>query len=116
MMIYVSIGNSDDKLSQEKWAAYWRRVDTLIRSYARRVHGAWVSESTSPYQNACWCLELNPEQRYVHGDGRGDTSLRLLQDVLRDTALDFGQDSIAWAEVRSTTFLSHTDEKGVEHA
>jgi hypothetical protein len=38
-MVYVSIGNSDDKLAQARWALYYSAVRALVRVYASQVHG-----------------------------------------------------------------------------
>ena len=95
MIVYISIGNSDDKLTQKQWSNFVKMVDSFIRTRAKVVHGYWLSESSSEYQNACWCVEheLGPA-------GRSD-----MKDVLRAYAREFNQDSIAWAEVKETQFL-----------
>jgi len=33
MLVLISIGNSDDKLTQREWYNFWRELDELIRSY-----------------------------------------------------------------------------------
>ena len=91
--VYISIGNSDDKLTQNEWAHFWTTVDRRIRSYAHVVHGSWVSEATSPWQNACWCIEVQPD----HTKG--------LRIVLGQAAQAYQQDSIAWAEA-TTEFIA----------
>lgn len=91
--VYISIGNSDDKLTQAEWAAYYRDVNLAIRGYVGSVHGQWVSEPASAWQNACWCIEI--------GDTVGG-----LRNSLADIARQYRQDSIAWAEVPKTEFLS----------
>lgn len=91
--VYISIGNSDDKLSQAEWAAYYRDVNLAIRNWIGDVHGQWVSEPASAWQNACWCVEV--------GEGRDG-----LRDALADLARKYRQDSIAWAEAPVTEFLS----------
>ena len=92
--MYVSIGNSDDKLSQQQWCTFVWVVDTVIREHARVVHGYWLSESSSMWQNACWCFEVEAMSGWD------------LRDRLRETAGKFSQDSIAWAEVSATEFLA----------
>lgn len=99
MNVYISIGNSDDKLSQARWAAFWSLVNINIRAHAKAVHGAWLSLPNSGYQNACWCIE--PQGNHTR-----------FRNTLRDIAQEFEQDSITWAEVSEVTFLSHTNEKG----
>lgn len=89
---YVSIGNSDDKLSQADWAEFHAAVDAVIRRVAE-VHGAWVSPSTDPWQNACWCIDVT------------GVSTTWLRNRLVNFALAYQQESIAWAEVQQTEFL-----------
>lgn len=92
--VYISIGNSDDKLTQAEWAAFYRDANLLVREYAEGVHGQWVSEPASAWQNACWCIEID----------RGLVSN--LKQRLGELAGKYRQDSIAWAETPSTEFLS----------
>ena len=92
-IVYISIGNSDDKLTQREWAGYFSAV-ALMLQHRGKVHGQWASEPASAWQNACWCIEFtDPDQ---------------MSDTKRDLAVvaDYNrQDSIAWAEVRETEFL-----------
>jgi hypothetical protein len=100
VIVYISIGNSDDKLSQMQWGKYYRKVDLTIQGYRQfggRVHGRWVSASTDYWQNACWCLEIQDHQAAG------------LREELRLLAGGFNQDSIAWAEVGETQFLEPED-------
>lgn len=90
--IYISIGNSDDKLTQAEWAHFYGSVTDWIDEYATAVHGRWASEPTSPYQNACWCIEVN------EGAWR-------LREGLAHVADTFRQDSIAWAPA-TTEFIA----------
>jgi len=92
--VYVSIGNSDDKLTQEEWADYWSTVDERVVDYAERVYGVWQSNPNSVYQNACWSFELDEENR--------DS---LVED-LNEIRLKFRQDQIAWANAE-TYFISN---------
>lgn len=94
MTVYVTIGNTDHKLSQRQWSAFWAKVDAVLRSYALEVHGAWLSASSSEHQNACWCIVMLE---------RDATQLRA---DLVDVAGQFNQDSIAWAAVPSVEMLS----------
>jgi hypothetical protein len=91
--VYVSIGNSDDKLTQADWALFWGEVQWVICSQAERIHGEWASVPWSPYQNACTAFEVKRERT-------GD-----LRDLLARVAAKYRQDSIAWAEAQ-TEFIS----------
>ena len=40
--IYISIGNSDDKLTQVAWSKYWIEMSAMVISLASATHGAPV--------------------------------------------------------------------------
>lgn len=94
MIVYVSIGNSDDKLSQNQWAVFFSCTALLLQRHAK-VHGQWASEPASAWQNACWCVEIETL-----------TKAEFIKAELTRIAEDFRQDSVAWADVRATEFLS----------
>lgn len=89
--VYISIGNTDNKLTQQEWAAFWGSIDSLVRRWAIQVYGAWVSPSASPFQNACWCIQWSTR----------DTGLK---KTLARYAAEYRQDSIAWA-IALTEFI-----------
>jgi len=93
--VYASIGNSDDKLTQVRWAAFHDKFNTAVRGLALQVYGDWTSPSTDPWQNACIAFAIGYE-----------TSERLRRD-LAELAAEYGQDSIAWAEA-DTRFITPT--------
>lgn len=93
-LVYVSIGNSDDNLSQREWHAFWDEVRCELIGAGGRFHGQWVSPSTSLFQNACWCVELV------------DEVVDELKGFLSAIAGRYRQDSIAWARVPETEFIS----------
>lgn len=82
--VHLSIGNSDGKLAQPEWADYYAETDAMVRAYAVKVFGAWVSLPTSPYQNACWAFEMHPAEDWL-----------LFQRRIARLAKKWGQDSIA---------------------
>lgn len=96
--VYVSIGNSDDKLPQAQWFGFWATTDAFVQLLARTVHGAWLSASNSQYQNAAWCFEI--EGNWEGSDDEDDLRAALCRQAHR-----FGQDSITWAEVPVVEFL-----------
>jgi hypothetical protein len=55
-IVYVSIGNSDDRLSQSHWSGFAREVQAVVRRHAKAVVGEWYSLPDSPYQNACFAF------------------------------------------------------------
>ena len=93
--VHIAIGNSDNRLTQQQWGAYWSEVDRLVQSVSPHIHGAWLSASVSPYQNACWGFEVFDE---------GYWGRPTVQAVLREIAGRYGQDSVAWNE-SETVFL-----------
>ncbi|GIJ10747.1 hypothetical protein ACFFMR_18955 [Micromonospora andamanensis] len=90
--VYISIGNSDDKLTQNLWAHFYALVEYHIRDHAQQIHGRWQSVPSDPWQNACWCIQIAP----MHAEE--------LRRKLAREAKAFRQDSIAWA-VANTEFL-----------
>lgn len=92
LTVYISIGNSDDKLPQAHWATYAAEVQSAVRRAASQFHGEWASLPFSGYQNACFCIEVHPDRA------------KLLRVKLANLAEDYKQDSIAWA-VAETEFI-----------
>lgn len=92
MIIYASIGNSDDKLTQSRWAKFVNVTITTIRGHAKAIHGEWMSAPNAPFQNACVCFEITDEAA---------AELKHELNILR---VAFDQDSIAWA-VAETEFI-----------
>lgn len=91
--VYISIGNSDDRLTQAEWSHFVADVNGVVRGYASVVHGQWFSLPDAPWQNACWCVEVS------------DKAAMFLRDALRNSAKAYRQDSIAWAAAE-TEFLN----------
>jgi vacuolar-type H+-ATPase subunit B/Vma2 len=91
--IYITIGNSDDKLTQREWARFCDEVFVLLSDTAQEVHGQWFSATDSPYQNACFCVVI---ETYDEEDLRAE---------LRDLGIKFRQESIMWTEASVTEFL-----------
>lgn len=102
--IYISIGNSDDKLSQSEWSNFVTETDILLTPRrpeddphypVRHRHGNWRSLPDDPYQNACWCIEIDDDE---------EESTNFLWDELAQLAMVYQQDSITWAEA-TTEFI-----------
>lgn len=93
MIVYVSIGNSDDKLPQLEWSRLVTNVDLAARDFVTEVHGRWLSEPAQPWQNACWCLDVP------------DANVGPLKAHLAHLASAFRQESIAWAPAPATEFI-----------
>ena len=91
--IYLSIGNSDDKLTQARWSEFHGLMTMYVRNRAHKVYGSWCSIPTDPWQNACIAFEMDPAE------------IPILKSELRDLAATFDQDSVAWAETSDTVFV-----------
>lgn len=101
--VYVSIGNTDGKLTHTEWAEFYALTAELLGTVeaggvglVKTTLGAWHSLPATPYVNACWAIML--DQRDVEAVTRGLGAL----------ARRFRQDSIAWAEVDATYFVEPT--------
>jgi hypothetical protein len=81
--IYVSIGNSDDKLSQEEWYRFCDDLVTVLGDFADQTYGQWYSLPNAKWQNMVASIEI------------ADNFLDDLRDVLRQLAEEYRQDSIA---------------------
>lgn len=96
---YITIGNSDDKLPQKRWAEFVSTVGVAVVNAASmpgaRVHGAWVSRSAAAQQEACWALELPTAPAHVEQ----------IRAWLVGLARAYAQGSIVWAEAPTTEFL-----------
>lgn len=93
MVVYVCIGNNDDSLTQYRWSQYHAAVAEMLTLAGAAFHGEWFSAGSSIWQNACWCIEVQP--------GIADR----LKSELAVIARDYEQDAISWAEVPETVFL-----------
>jgi hypothetical protein len=91
--VYVSIGNSDDKLGQWGWSKFVRDFERAMRKAAKQIYGIWYSSPLSEYQNACIAAEI-PEP-----------NVDMLRGALTEMCHYFDQDSIAWAVVPETEFI-----------
>ena len=94
-IVYISIGNSDGKLTEDEWQQFRDLTHELLTDVlpetGGRVHGAWRSWQPD-YVNACWCVEVPAEHEGI------------VKGILRDLAAKFRQDAIAYA-VADTEFL-----------
>jgi hypothetical protein len=66
---YISLGNSDDKLTQREWADFIAITREFLTGNPGsslggkfwQVHGEWYSRPDHPWQNANFCVEINVE-------------------------------------------------------
>lgn len=85
MNVYLSIGNSDDKLTQKEWAQYVADMSGAVVARAKQIHGTWFSLPACPWQNANWCLEF------------ADEDMEAAKDAAVEVRMRWRQDSVAWA-------------------
>lgn len=91
--VYVSIGNSDDKLTQREWAEFAADFQFIMIEAANQAYGVWHSLPNSAYQNACIAIAI--DQDAVEDLRRAIAALRA----------EYRQDSIALAVVPETEFI-----------
>lgn len=91
---YVTIGNSDDKLTQQQWASFCYDLRSLVEDWTQQVHGNWVSAADSCWQNACMCFVVAAPSA-----DQLQTVEILVRSDLRALAAQYGQDSIALVTV-----------------
>lgn len=92
--VYVSIGNSDDKLCQTDWSTFAGEVVDAVTDYAEQIYGVWYSEPSSAFQNACIAATI-PTPFLVDQ----------LRTELTRIRTEYHQDSVAWAEAPRTEFI-----------
>lgn len=84
--IVVSIGNSDNKLTQQEWSRFVDTVDKQIRWYADTVHFMGGAANWMPWQNVAWIADFKDER------------LGILKELFVQDRERFEQDAIAWLE------------------
>jgi hypothetical protein len=94
---YITIGNSDDKLSQADWSAFcadvYSTIDRTVR-FGGDLQFAGYSAPAAPWQNAQWCVQV-PD----------DATRSTLRTQLRELCRRYRQESIAWAQVEQVEML-----------
>jgi hypothetical protein len=93
MTVHVSIGNSDNKLTQQEWSQFVTRTSAVVDRFAVQLYGWYFSLPDAPWQNAmCQVLvKIN--------------DLPDMRAQLTELRRQFKQDSVAWAETARTEFL-----------
>lgn len=80
--VVIQIGNSDDKLSQERWSKLITHLKQVVQQDIRQIHFSGGSPAEAPWQNYCLVGELL-------------TDVKTLKARLRELCRTYGQDSIA---------------------
>lgn len=55
----VTIGNSDNKLTQQEWSAFCLEVRVAVESYATKVHFQGWSQPDARWQNMCTTFDID---------------------------------------------------------
>ena len=90
--VTIQIGNSDDKLSQRRWADFIFNVDQLVGQYCADIHFHGFSPGDTAWQNACWVAQIRTE------------SVKKLETDLTVCRKNYDQESIAFT-IGNTTFI-----------
>lgn len=85
--VYISIGNSDGKLTQKDWSSFCTELMHLADGFGEQRHGTWFSAPHAQWQNMCVHLTVK------------ENVLNELREELRDLASCYRQDSIVMAVV-----------------
>lgn len=98
--VYATIGNSDDKLSQARWAEFAREFVETIRIQADEIHGVWWSGPDQPWQNCCVGFSVKdetlPPENAPTVRELGRNRIELLQESLTRLRQHYDQDAVAW--------------------
>lgn len=81
-IMIVCIGNTDNKLTQQSWAAFVNEIQLTLRQYPHTLHFFGGPSTYAPYQNALWMFEI--EENYI----------KELKDKFKEVREIFGQDSV----------------------
>ena len=90
--IVIQVGNTDNQLKQGEWALFCEDIRDMLNELAHQVHFEGGSSFDSPWQNACWVCEANPEQ------------VSLIRHELTRSRLHFRQKSVA-ITIGNTVFI-----------
>lgn len=89
--MYVSIGNSDNKLTQKLWHDFCDHVERYVKAYAYKIHSVTFSLPNAPWQNAVFCFDVTQK---VHAN--------YLLGLFEEIASMYNQDAIAVTVVQAT--------------
>jgi hypothetical protein len=82
-LIYITIGNSDNRLGQARWSNFCFSLEQVVGRLADRVFFVGYSLPNSTYQNMCASFHIK------------DDDVLALRSVLRGLAMDYEQECIA---------------------
>lgn len=91
--VYLSIGNTDGKLSPQAWSEFVNTIDIRVASMATEALW-WFSNPRDPWQSSCWMLQFMNEPTFLAA-----------QALVTEIRKQYRQDSAAWAFVAETKFI-----------
>lgn len=91
--VTIQIGNSDNKLTQDRWSEFCNELDDVTNSEGIDVHFFGFSNPNNKWQNACCVCVVHDQQ-----------ILNRLVENLKNLRGNFEQDSIA-VSIGSTEFI-----------
>jgi hypothetical protein len=94
VIVYISAGNSDDRLTQNRWSELCWNLHSELELLSVRFLGEWASDPVSPWQNACWAVEFESPERATQAKA-----------MVACIGRSFGQDAIAWAPAPRTEMV-----------
>lgn len=80
--IVISIGNTDNKLTQQEWHDFVHYVNDTLDTYSK-IHFFGGASNWERWQNVAWICEISESIDYI-----------LLSDKLKDIKKFYKQDSI----------------------
>lgn len=89
--VTILIGNSDNKLTQQKWSLFIKETRTVIKLCCDEFHFNGGSQFDEPWQNACWvvipknseCYEMMKEQLTDVRKKYQQTSIAIMEGTTR---------------------------------
>lgn len=91
--VFVSIANVDDQLTPGRWARFHGQVSEMLQLGGAKFQGEWYSGPTALWQNACWCVDIQP--------GVAER----LKGELGAIGMQYGRGAVAWSEVAESKIL-----------
>lgn len=92
-VVYLGIGNSDDKLSQARWRAFCQDMRALALSRTDELLTELFTPPDHYHQSAQFIVRVTPEQEPI------------VRQDLAALARRYGQDAIAWNVQSNTEFI-----------
>jgi len=84
--ICLQIGNTDNKLTQQEWAAFVNKIHDAVVRWCNEIYFSAPSVGWADWQNAAWIFSCN------------EANMKYLQADVTDARKEFNQDSVAFLE------------------